>query len=274
MQVLRATKLMVLAGLVTGCHSSTPSAKQDQNNERRETEKHAQEVTIFAAASTQNAVETIVRDFERLNPDVIIHASFASSSTLAEQISHGAEADLFLSANRQWADFLTQKSLVAEQHELLGNQLVVVVPAEATWHVGVPEDLTNDEIEHIAIGDPESVPAGIYAKAALTKLELWEKLSDKLVSADDVRHALAMVETGAAEAGIVYSTDAGISNRVKVALPFDRDLTEPIIYPLVLTRRGVKSSAARELYHFLQSSSAATVFRQSGFRVQQKAGVQ
>ncbi|MGH7140447.1 MAG: molybdate ABC transporter substrate-binding protein [Pirellulales bacterium] len=275
MLALRATSFAILLpALVVGCQSSTPPAQQEQNAERSDTEKHAQEATIFGAASTQNAVEAIAHEFERLNPDVKIHASFASSSTLAEQIAHGAEAHLFLSANRQWADFLTHKSLVAEQHELLGNQLVVVVPADAAWHVGVPEDLTNDEIEHIAIGDPDSVPAGIYAKEALTKLELWDKLSDRLVSAGDVRQALAMVETGAAEAGIVYSTDAGVSNQVKVAFPFDRDLTEPIIYPLVLTKRGVKSSAARELYHFLQSSSAATVFRQSGFRVQQKAGVQ
>lgn len=271
MHVLRATCLAVFAAIIiAGCHSSQPPPQNAAPVKAEPT----QEVTIFAAASTQNAIEAIAKEFERLNPDVKVRVNFASSSTLAEQLSHGGSADLFLSANRQWADFLKQKSLLAEQHELLGNQLVAIEPADATWHVGTPEDLAKEEITHIAMGDPDSVPAGIYAKQALVKLELWDKLADKVVAGSDVRQALAMVETGAAEAGIVYSTDAAISDKVKTAFPFDRELTEPIIYPLVLTKRGVKNSAARELYHFLQSSSAATVFRQSGFRVQQKSGVQ
>lgn len=272
MRCVQAFGLTVaVALLMAGCHSSTPAKSEKKV---ADVETPAQQVTIFAAASTQNAVEAIVHEFERLNPDVKVNASFASSSTLAEQIASGASADVFLSANVQWADFIKQKMLVGEQHELLGNQLVAVVPADATWDAHTPRDLTQDEIEHIAIGDPDSVPAGIYAKEALEKLELWEKLQDRLTPAGDVRHALALVETGAAEAGIVYATDAAVSEKVKVAFPFDRDLTAPIIYPLVLTKRGVQNSAARELYHFLQSSSAATVFRQSGFRVQQKAGVQ
>lgn len=258
--------------LLAGCHSSTPASKPDKNTAKPP--QQARKITLFAAASTQNAVEAIAHEFERLNPDIKVEASFASSSTLAEQIASGAPADLFLSANRQWADFLKEKGLVAERHELLGNQLVAIVPADATWRIGKPDDLANDEIEHIAIGDPDSVPAGIYAKQALTKLDLWDKLHDRMAQATDVRHALAMVEEGAAEAGIVYSTDAAVSNKVKVAFPFDRELSEPILYPLVLTKRGVENAAARELYHFLQSSSAATVFRQSGFRVQQKAGSQ
>jgi molybdate transport system substrate-binding protein len=274
MRWVRRLKLIIVAALLAaGCHSSTPAAKPGAK-QAPESEKHAQEVTIFAAASTQDAVEAVVHEFERLNPDVKVNASFASSSTLAEQIASGASVDVFLSANQKWADFIKQKSLVAEQHDLLGNQLVAIVPADATWHIGTPEELVSDEIEHIAIGEPDTVPAGIYAKQALVKLQLWDKLKDRMAQAADVRQALVMVETGAAEAGIVYSTDAVVSDQVKVAFPFESDLTEPIVYPLVLTRRGVSNSAGRELYHFLQSSSAATVFRQSGFRVQQKSGVQ
>lgn len=272
MQVLRATWLALLVAMaIAGCNSSQPP---QQNAAAPAEPKPTQEVTIFAAASTQQAVEAILHEFERLNPDVKVRASFASSSAAAEQIARGAPAELFLSANRHWADFLKGKRLLAEQHDLLGNQLVAIEPVDAAWHAGTPEDLLKDEISHIAIGDPDSVPAGIYAKQALVKLELWDSLEDKMVAGSDVRQALAMVETGAAEAGIVYSTDAAISNKVKTAFPFARELTEPIIYPLALTKRGVKNSAAREFYHFLQSSSAATVFRQSGFRVQQKTGVQ
>jgi molybdate transport system substrate-binding protein len=267
----------MLMAMVAGCQPSTPATNPlAPANSIAEAKKPqaAQEVTIFAAASTQEAVEAVVQEFERLNPDLKVHASFASSATLAQQIASGASAHLFLSASRQWADFLFQKGVVAEQHELLGNQLVAIVPVDATWQVDKPDDLVNEAIEHIAIGEPDSVPAGIYAKEALVKLELWEKLKDRLVPGDDVRHALAMVETGAAEAGIVYATDAAISKKVKVAFPFDSDLTEPIVYPLVLIKRDVKSSAAVELYRFLQSSPAATVFQQAGFRIQQQAGVQ
>lgn len=278
MRVLGITTLVLIFVLLTvACQRSAPPAKTQAPAEAATETKQPQppqEVTVFAAASTQEAVEAVAHEFERLNPGVKIQTSFASSSMLAEQIASGAPADLFLSASRQWADHLQREKLVAEEQGLLGNQLVAVVPTDATWTVARPEDLANDQIEHIAIGDPDSVPAGIYAKQALTKLELWEKLKAKTVSGEDVRHALAMVETGAAEAGIVYSTDAAISKKVKVAFPFDSNLTEPIVYPLVLTKIGVKNRAAVELYHFLQSSSAATVFRQSGFRVQQKAGVQ
>ena len=264
---------IVLVVLAAGCQSKKPQPNSQQAAASAQ-QTPAQQVTIFAAASTQEAVEAVVSDFKRLNPDVEVHVSFASSSTLAEQIASGASADLFLSASRQWADFLKQKGLIAEQHDLLGNQLVAIVPVDATWQLLTPENFTNDEIEHIAIGEPDSVPAGIYAKQALVKLELWEKLKDKVVPGEDVRHALALVETGAAEAGIVYATDAAVSKKVKVAFPFDSDLTEPIVYPLALTKRGVKNSAGPELFHFLQSSAAATIFRQSGFRVQQKSGVQ
>lgn len=255
---------------IAGCHSAQPP----EQKEAAPKPKPAQEVTIFAAASTQNALEAIVHEFERLNPDVKVQISFASSAAAAEQIARGAPADLFLSASIEWADFLEDKSLIAQRHELLGNQLVAVEPANATWHAGTPKELLKDEIKHIAIGDPDSVPAGIYAKQALEELGLWDALSTKMVAANDVRHALAMVETGAAEAGIVYSTDAVVSDKVKTTFPIDRELTEPIIYPLVLTHQGAENSAAGEFYHFLQSSSAATVFRQSGFRVQQTSGVQ
>lgn len=272
MPAVRATCLMVLAAIaITGCHSAQ---SPEQKQAAPAAPKHSQEVTLFAAASTQNTIAAIVHEFERLNPDVKVLASFESSAAAAEKIARGAPADVFLSASRQWADFLADKALVTEQHELLGNALVAIEPADAPWHVGRPQDLKNDDIVHIAIADPESVPAGIYAKQALVKLELWDELADKMVAGNDVRHALTMVETGAAEAGIVYSTDAAISDKVKTAFPFDRELTEPILYPLVLTRQGAKNSAATELYHFLQSSSAAVVFRQSGFRVQQKSGVQ
>ena len=132
---------------------------------------------------------------------VAVQTSYAASSTLAQQIVHGAEADLFLSADTKWADYLAEKGQVVRQQDLLGNRLVIVVPADSKIEVKRPDDLLAAGIEHLALGEPQSVPAGIYARQALTKLGLWDQLKAKVVSADDVRDALAYVETGSAEAG-------------------------------------------------------------------------
>jgi molybdate transport system substrate-binding protein len=193
---------------------------------------------------------------------------------LAKQIAEGASVDLFLSANHQWVDFLDKKEMVAERHDLLGNELVVVVLADSTLSIATPEDLLLDDIAHIALGDPDSVPSGVYAKQALSKRGLWEKLGDKRVAAEDVRHALVMVETGAAEAGIVYVSDIAVSRKVKLAFPFESGLTEPIVYPLALLKQGVDHPAAPEFYRFLQSEPATAFFRQAGFHVPPADGVQ
>jgi molybdate transport system substrate-binding protein len=272
---------LLVAGLTVvlfaGCQPSTRPNKPVARNAAAANinqEPSTREVLVFAAASTQESMQTIAKECEGQNPGVKVRASFASSSTLAQQINSGASADLFLSASRQWMNFLQEKKRIAEECNLLGNQLVAVVRADAAISIAKPADLLESEVGHIAMAEPDSVPAGIYAKQALRKLGLWEKLQDKVVPGDDVRHALAMVETGAVEVGIVYATDAAVSQKVTLAFPFDAELTEPIVYPLALLKQGVANSDAREFYYFLQSSSAATVFRQSGFRVLPPAGVQ
>ena len=192
---------------------------------------------MFAAASTTNALDEIKAQFTK-DTGVAVETNYAASSTLAQQIVHGAEADLFISADTKWADYLAKKDQVVRQQDLLGNRLVIVVPADSQIAVKKPADLLAAGIEHLALGEPQSVPAGIYAKQALTKLGLWDQLKAKVVSAEDVRHALAYVETGAAEAGIVYATDAAISKKVKVAAEIPEKLTGPVRYPLVLLKHG------------------------------------
>jgi molybdate transport system substrate-binding protein len=184
---------------------------------------------------------------------------------LARQIVNGAEADLFLSADTQWADYVAKKDLVACKCDLLGNRLVIIVPADSQTRVAKPEDLLAAGIEHLALGEPQAVPAGRYAKLALTKLGLWDRLKDKVVSADDVRHALTYVETGSAEAGIVYATDAAISKKVKVAVELPEKLTGPIRYPLVLLKHGEGSAAAQSFYRYLSCVEAGRVFQKYGF---------
>ena len=174
-------------------------------------------VLVFAAASTTDALNEIKAQFTK-DSGIAVETSYAASSALAQQIVNGAEADLFISADTKWADYLANKDFVVRQQNLLGNRLVIVVPGNSKLDIKKPADLLAAGIEHLALGEPESVPAGRYAKQALTRLGLWDHLKDKVVSAEDVRHALTYVETAAAEAGIVYATDAAISKKVKIAV--------------------------------------------------------
>ncbi len=196
-----------------------------------------------------------------------VRASYAASAPLAQQIVHGADADLMLSADTQWIDFLAKEEYVARRKDVLGNRLVIVVPLDSKTTVASPRDLLSDSIKHVAVGEPKSVPAGKYAREALTRLGLWGRLETRLVPADDVRHALMYVESGAAEAGIVYATDAAASPRVKIAWDFPAELTGPIVYPLALLRHGAKRKPAEEFYQYLSSPQAAAVFQKFGFVV-------
>lgn len=228
-------------------------------------------ITIFAAASATNALDEIKAAFaEKTGAEV--RASYAASSTLAQQIEKGAEVDLFLSADVRWADYVAGKTPPARRRNLLGNRLVIVAPASAKTTLNKPEDLLSDKIKHLALGDPEAVPAGRYAKQALASLGLWEKLKSKVVPAEDVRHALTYVETAAAEAGIVYATDAAVSKKVAVVAAVPADLTEPVRYPLLLLKRGAERESAKAFYDYLGSPEATTVFERFGFSVLSDAG--
>ena len=223
-------------------------------------------ILVFAAASTTNALNEIKAQFTQ-ETGIVVETSYASSSTLAEQIAQGAAADLLLSADAKWADYLAKKGEVARREDLLGNRLVIVVPTDSKSGITKPEDLLSAGIRHLALGEPQSVPAGIYAKQALTKLGLWEQLKPKVVSAVDVRQALTYVESGSAEAGIVYATDAAISKKVKMVTEIPETLTGPVRYPLLLLKAGEDSAAAQSFYRYLTSPTAANIFRRYGFTV-------
>ncbi len=254
--LLVATILPV--GTLFGCQAGAPAAEGPELSGK---------LLLFAAASTTEAVEQIGAEFVRLHPKVTIRTSFGASSTLAQQIHAGADADLFLSASTEWAEFLAKQKLVHRQQDLLGNQLVVVVPADSAISIKQPGDLTQPIIRHLALADPKAVPAGIYARQALGNLELWKQLESRVTGAADVRQALHFVEIGAAEAGIVYATDAAASRSVRIAIRLDPKLSEPIRYPLVLLQHGAANPAAVALYRFLGSPLASAIFRRHGFAV-------
>jgi molybdate transport system substrate-binding protein len=223
-------------------------------------------VVIFAAASTGGALDEIKDRYTRQSGTRIV-TSYAATSTLVQQVENGADAQLLLSANTKWADYLEAKGLVARRKDLLGNRLVLVVPQNSKLVLSKLEDLVQAEVMHVALGDPEAVPAGIYAKKALVKRNLWDRLKSKIVAADDVEHALAFVETGSAEAGFVYATDAAASTKVKVAAAISPELTGPVAYPLLLLKKGAASPDASSFFRYLDSAAAAEVFRKHGFDI-------
>jgi molybdate transport system substrate-binding protein len=227
----------------------------------------AEAVTVSVAASTREAVEEIAAQFRR-EQNVEVRINSGASSALAAQILAGAPADLFLSANREWAAAVAEQGLTAESVDLLGNRLVIVAPRN-TEGLNSPEDLLADHVERIALAG-EKVPAGEYADQALVALGLKERLANKIVRGADVRVTLSYVERGEADAGIVYATDAALSQAVRVIAEFPPDSYEPIVYPCVLLRSGERSPAARQFYDYLQSPNARAVFARFGFTSPEK----
>jgi molybdate transport system substrate-binding protein len=259
MKSLFVSGLAFLIGLVAVTATGSRSFGQAGSSMR-------QEVVVFAAASVTNALDELGRTFQQ-QAGVRMRLNYESSATLAQQIANGAPADIFLSADEQWAKHLAEQKLISRQRNLLTNRLVVVIPADSQLRLSSPGDLVRPEIRRLAMGDPDGVPAGKYAREALRRMQLWDRLKSKSVSASDVRHALTFVETGAAEAGIVYATDAAISKKVKVACEIPLRLSSPIRYPLVLLKQGAGKAAAVRFYEFVQSPAARVVFRKYGFAI-------
>lgn len=223
------------------------------------------ELTISAAASLTDALGELQQLYQDAHPDVKISFNFGASGALQQQIEQGAPADLFLSAAAKNMKALADKGLIQEQRNLLKNELVVVVPSDGDAGVAKLEDLSQASIKKIAVGIPESVPAGNYAKEALTAAGTWDGLQSKLVQGKDVRQVLQYVETANADAGFVYKTDALSSDKVKIAFAVDPALYKPIVYPVGIVKETKHAEAAAGFYAFLQTPEAIKVFEKFGF---------
>jgi molybdate transport system substrate-binding protein len=224
-------------------------------------------VTVFAAASLANAFGEVSKQFEKEKGIRISH-SFASSATLAKQIEAGAPADIFISANAQWMDYLQQRGHIAttSRRNLLGNRLVVIVPKGGDFPLRFERsfDFAATLEGRLCMGNVASVPAGIYGKQALTYLGWWDAVKGRIVSTSDVRAALAFVERGECVAGIVYASDALVSDKVQIAGEFPEQSHEPIVYPMALV--GEARNMHKDYWEFLQSPASAAVFARHGFR--------
>ncbi len=222
-----------------------------------------EEILVFAAASTTEAMQEIGRQFEGETGNRV-DFSFASSATLARQILAGAPANVFLSADLETMRRLEQAGLVrpADVRNLLSDRLVVIVPSGSSLKIAAPRDLT--QAATIATGDPKSVPLGLYAHDWLQSARLWDALAPRIVPALDARAALAAVETGAADAGIVYETDAVTTGRVRVVYAVPRG-DGPLITYAVARVNSSKKGAANAFVDFLSGEKARSVFLRAGF---------
>jgi molybdate transport system substrate-binding protein len=224
-------------------------------------------VTVYAAASLTNAINELDVIYEQKNK-VQIQTSYAGSSTLAKQIEAGAPADIFISADVQWMDYLQKKQLVSanDRVNLLGNRLAVIAPKARPIKLKIDKsfDFTRVAQGKWCTGDTKSVPVGKYAKQALISIGWWDKVSTRLVETEDVRAALNFVARGECQLGVVYATDAAISKNVVIVGTFPENTHQAIIYPIGLVKKNTESM---KFYKFLQSSQATKVFKKYGFSV-------
>lgn len=229
-------------------------------------------IVVFAAASLKNALDAVAAEWHAQSGKTATIA-YAASSTLAKQIDNGAPADLFISADLKWMDYLQQHQLIKPQsrRDLLGNSLVLIAPKDSepakqaplTIAPGLPLMTMLGNDGRLAMAEPNAVPAGLYGKAALTRLGLWPSVEHRIAAAANVRAALALVARGEAPLGIVYKTDAAVEPGVKIVGTFPADSHPPITYPLALTVSA--RAGAAEFAAYLRGPAAAAVFEAQGF---------
>ncbi|MBF0752176.1 MULTISPECIES: molybdate ABC transporter substrate-binding protein [unclassified Pasteurella] len=228
-------------------------------------------VTVFAAASMTDALQQVAADYAKQNPKNEVVFSFASSSTLAKQVEEGAPADIFVSASNKWMKYLSEKNLTVKETEknLAGNELVLIAPLKsAVDAVEISKGEWLDALKdgYLSVGDPAHVPAGQYAEEALTKLNLWDKVKERLARAKDVRGALALVERAETPYGIVYSTDAKVSQKVKTVGVFPEESYKPVVYPMAILKEH-DNVDSRDFLKYLSSDDAKKVLESYGFSV-------
>jgi molybdate transport system substrate-binding protein len=230
----------------------------------------ARPLLVFAAVSLTDALGEVGAAYTEANGQPV-KFSFASSGVLARQLEAGADADVFVSADAEWMDYVEARRLVdrSTRHDLLTNRLVLIAPSDRAASpvvIGPGFDLAGAlDGGRLALGDPASVPAGRYARAALKTLGLWAQVSERLVRADNVRAALAFVARGEAPLGIVYASDARAEPGVAVVATFPADTLVPIVYPVAVVANA--RAGASEFVAYLRGPRARAVFERWGFGI-------
>lgn len=227
-----------------------------------------QELTISAAASLAMPMEEIKTIYEQENPQIKLVYNIGSSGSLQQQIEQGAPVDIFFSAAARQMNALAEKNLIISttRRDLLKNQIVLITPKNLTL-VNSFEDLMKPEVQTIAIGEPESVPAGKYAAEALTFYKILDQVSDKLIYGNSVTQVLTYVDLGNVDAGMVYSTDAKTKEKVRVVATASPESHTPIVYPIAVIKNSKNQQLAQEFIQFLASNPAQEIFTKYGFQI-------
>lgn len=267
--IMLALVFGLLSILAAACSKSTEPAPSSAPLSAQPSANKV-ELTISAAASLQDAFKEIQDKFEKEHTGIKLSFNYGASGALQKQIEQGAAVDLFFSAAEDKFDQLQEKGLLdpAKSKKLLGNELVLIVPKGSKIKPVSFQDLTKEEIKKLVIGTPESVPAGAYAKEALTDQHVWDQIQSKLVMAKDVRQVLTYVETGNVEAGLVYLTDAKSSDKVEVAVTAPQNSHAPIIYPAGMIKETKHAKEADLFLDYTQGEEAKKIFTKYGFKVQ------
>ncbi|MEM9907982.1 MAG: molybdate ABC transporter substrate-binding protein [Cyanobacteria bacterium P01_D01_bin.44] len=224
-------------------------------------------VTVSAAASLQDALDAIAPQFSAAYPNIFVDYNFGSSGALQRQIEQGAPADVFFSAATPQMDALLENGLIVpdSRQNLVTNSLVLIAPVNSNLQITKIAQLRNADISRFAVGEFRSVPAGQYAEQVFAKLDLLEVLQPKFVFGNNVRSVLTAVESGNAELGMVYATDAALSDQVKVLATASADAHPPIVYPIAVVQDTPDPEAAQTFIDFLTTDAAQETFKQFGF---------
>ncbi|MGB3294791.1 MAG: molybdate ABC transporter substrate-binding protein [Phormidesmis sp.] len=257
-----------LAGLlaswsISACSSPSPTLETSA----AEDSASSVIITVSAAASLQDALAAIAPKFSLAHPNITVDYNFGSSGALQQQIEQGAPVDIFFSAATQQMDALAQKELVLpnSRQNLVTNALVLIAPTSSSLNITDLNQLRDADIRRFAVGEFRSVPAGQYAEQSLKKLALLTPLQSKFVFGSSVRNVLSAVESGNADLGMVYATDAALSDQVKVLLTVPQTAHSPIVYPIAIVRTTAHPEAAQTFIDFLTTEAAQQIFENFGF---------
>lgn len=239
------------------------------NSQAGETDPKEEKIplTVSAAVSLTDALEEIKELYEKDHP-VDLTFNLGGSGTLAQQIQQGAPVDIFISANREWMDKLEEDDLVntSTREDVTGNKIVLITGEASKIDYKSADEISAADVDQIAIGNPESVPAGKYTEEILHNLKKWDELEGKLVRAKDVRQVLTYVETGNADIGFVYESDAMTSDKIKILATVDESLHDPIIYPGAVLADTKHEKEASDFLKFLKTEEAQSILEKYGFK--------
>ena len=248
------TLLAAAALLMTGCGGGS--------------QPQTVELHVSAAASLTNAMNDLAELYAKDNPNVKITFNFGSSGALQQAIENGGQSDLFLSAAQKQMNALDDKGELLEgsRKDLLLNEVVLIVPNDADKNISSFDDVATDKVSKVALGEPKGVPVGQYSEEIFTKLNILDAVTAKAVYGSDVRQVLAWTEAAEVDCGVVYATDAAISDKVKVVCSAPQGSHKPVIYPAAVIKSSNQQDAAKKFLDFMTSDAAKQVFAKYGFK--------